>query len=445
MNELIIRNIRCFVAPPNAVIKPLTFIVGDNSAGKSTLLACIRLAWDAAYGLQQLDFNEDPFRFGAFDQIAHMYGGKKGRARTITIGSQEIIRIPEHSTNNSDTYSVYRELELARKGAAPILVSSKFIVENQFSLELQKVASTNRWVVFYKSSTTDFVKDIPDQYQPFIGSERDYFTWDILFFLAGLNPHMSTSEPAEKDNARIPVSEFTLINRILGLRHQMGARRPFAIAPIRTRPERTYNPAKDTRASEGGHIPMVLAKTFFQDKVSWTALKESLEIFGKEGGLFDYIDVKALGKSESDPFQIRVKLRGPKINYVDVGYGISQVLPILVDALLSDTSATLLLQQPEVHLHPRGQAALGTFLGNLSSTGRRFIVETHSDYLLNRVRSEIVQKKIDAENVSVIFLERKRNQVAIHNMSIDVNGNLKGAPKSYRKFFFDEDRRFLNI
>src|SRR5438093_622966 len=128
MDELIMRNIRCFAAPSIAVIKPLTLVVGDNSAGKSTLLACTRLAWDAAYGIQQLDFNEEPFRFGAFDQIAHVYGGKKGRARSFTLGSREMVVLDVQNPAGTK-YCVHREIELARRGAEPVLLRNQLIVD----------------------------------------------------------------------------------------------------------------------------------------------------------------------------------------------------------------------------------------------------------------------------------------------------------------------------
>ncbi|MEK6805048.1 MAG: AAA family ATPase [Pseudomonadota bacterium] len=438
MNELIMRNIRCFVAPEHAVIKPLTLVLGDNSAGKTTLLSCIRLAWDMAYRTQKLDFNEDPFRFGAFEQIAHMFGGKKGRARTITLGFREMINAEQSPSGKPEC--VHRELELGKRGAESIVVSNKIDVDGIFTLHLGK-SDSGKWTVSYKTPEKTVVRDIPAEYHAFL-TDHGGASWDMLLHISGLAPY-SVRPDAENKSDRLSEDEYLKIHRLLGPRFQNSAQRPFAVAPIRTQPERTYNPAKETPGPEGSHVPLVLAKTFFGDKSVWTRLKAALEDFGKAGGLFDYIDVRPLGKSESDPFQIRVRLGGPKINYVDVGYGVSQVLPILVDAILSEERARFLWQQPEVHLHPRGQAALGTFLARMSSGGRHFVVETHSDYLVNRVRSEVAAGSIPAENVSILFLERKRNQVQIHNMSIDSLGNLKGAPKGYRKFFFDEDRRFL--
>src|SRR5881396_1662040 len=76
-----------------------------------------------------------------------------------------------------------------------------------------------------------------------------------------------------------------------------------------------------------------------------------------------------------------------RFNLVDVGYGVSQALPILVDTLQRPAAdEVFLLQQPEVHLHPRAQAELGSFFVSQAGKKRRFVIETHSDYLVDRVR-----------------------------------------------------------
>src|SRR5262249_27011022 len=144
---------------------------------------------------------------------------------------------------------------------------------------------------------------------------------------------------------------------------------PFAFAPIRTSPKRTYDPVSETPEPEGSHVPMLLARlSRSSTNDDWTRLSESLSSFGESSGLFDDIEVIRKGKKESDPFQIGVKTGGPTVNLMDVGYGVSQVLPILVDTLQSpNRTRVFLLQQPEVHLHPRAQAELGTFFARQAS------------------------------------------------------------------------------
>ena len=113
----------------------------------------------------------------------------------------------------------------------------------------------------------------------------------------------------------------------------------------------------------------------------------------------------------------------------DVGYGVSQVLPILVDALdpevvpgrsnVGEFPTYSFLQQPEVHLHPKAQAELSSLLARLASLGdHSFIVETHSDYMVDRARIEIMNGNVCFEDVSLIYLEPKKNVVNVHNISL---------------------------
>ena len=80
-------GIRCFSEPQDAVIRPLTLLVGENSSGKSTFLALCRIASSLTRGFaQRIPFNEPPFLLGAYDQIASYRGGSAGRAKSFSIG-----------------------------------------------------------------------------------------------------------------------------------------------------------------------------------------------------------------------------------------------------------------------------------------------------------------------------------------------------------------------
>jgi predicted ATP-dependent endonuclease of OLD family len=228
--------------------------------------------------------------------------------------------------------------------------------------------------------------------------------------------------------------------------HSLGSR-PFAFAPIRSRPERTYDPLKDVPKPEGSHVPMVLAKTLSGKSKESEGLRLALRSFGEASGLFKSVEVKRKGKKDSDPFQIGVKTMGQSFNLVDVGYGVSQVLPIIVDVILNAKGSSFLLQQPEVHLHPKAQAELGSFLASLAKEqDKQFLIETHSDYLIDRIRMDIRDKKqISADDVAILYFERSKSGVQIHQLDLDEFGNIKNAPPTYRRFFLDEERRLFGI
>jgi hypothetical protein len=223
-------------------------------------------------------------------------------------------------------------------------------------------------------------------------------------------------------------------------------KRPVALAPIRSRPERTYEPIRDQQAPEGRHVPVVLARIHATDSDAWVKLKSQLEEFGRGSGLFSEVGVRQLGRSKRGPFQLEMSIEGQigKRNLVDIGYGVSQALPIVVDAATATRGRTILIQQPEVHLHPRAQAELGTlFAGLVKHANASLIVETHSDHLVDRVRLAIREGELKPSDVSLLFFERGDGGVRIHPLSLGEDGQLSEVPSSYRSFFLREELRLL--
>lgn len=222
-------------------------------------------------------------------------------------------------------------------------------------------------------------------------------------------------------------------------------------APIRSSPHRTYDPTRPRPDPEGSYLPTYLASVNFRDKDQWNGLKSSLEEFGKASGLFHEIEVKQLVDMEGGPFQLEIGIggngkAGRRRNLIDVGYGVSQALPILTEVLRTDAPPMFLFQQPEVHLHPSAQAELGSLFCSAAAAGRQLIIETHSDYIIDRVLLDIRDKRTDLkpDDVSILYFERADHAVTIHSIRIDAEGNVLDPPEGYRKFFKDELNRVID-
>ena len=218
------------------------------------------------------------------------------------------------------------------------------------------------------------------------------------------------------------------------------------VAPLRSKPKRTYDPIRDSASPDGQHVPMLMMRLARTGKPHWTSLHDDLVRFGRASGLFSNIKVKRHCRQMSDPFQLQVKVRtGPHANLMDVGYGISQSLPILVD-LMHEKQSVCLLQQPEVHLHPRGQAELASLLvESCKKRDNRFLVETHSDYIVDRVRILVRRGELEAGDVSVPYFEPNGNAVTIHNMTPGPGRQSGRGPRGYRDFFLKETDRLLGF
>ena len=199
---------------------------------------------------------------------------------------------------------------------------------------------------------------------------------------------------------------------------------------------------------------MLMMRLDRTDKSNWEMLHDGLVEFGGHSGLFSDIRVKRHGRQMSDPFQLQVKVRGGyHANIMDVGYGVSQSLPILVDIMAGEdlrrrgrSTRTYLLQQPEVHLHPKGQAELASlFVQSFAKRGSEFLIETHSDYILDRVRISVRKELLKADDVSILYFEPTGNSVTLHNLTLDQDGNLTNVPAGYREFFATEIDRLLGF
>jgi len=230
-----------------------------------------------------------------------------------------------------------------------------------------------------------------------------------------------------------------------------------SFGPIRSDPKRIYNPIKEINSSWEENIPVKIRNLHNFDQKAWQEMRSGFIEFGKESKLFSDIEIrnfsdieiKNLTNSKSDPFQLQFEIRGQLFNFVDVGYGISQILPILEGILSNKNSKSFpyfLMQQPEVHLHPRAQAALSSLLIKMTKeTNQKYIVETHSEFMVDRVRIEMRRGNIDHNDVSLAYFEADGDSVKIHNIFFDAMGNIENAPNNYNSFFIKEAENLFGI
>jgi predicted ATPase len=133
------------------------------------------------------------------------------------------------------------------------------------------------------------------------------------------------------------------------------------------------------------------------------------------------------------------KLRRPS----NVGFGLTYCLPIIVSCLAAKPGALLLLENPEAHLHPQGQAALGTLLARCAADGVQIIVETHSDHILNGIRVAVRrEERVRPEHVCLHFFSRNLNSGETSTVSPNIlpDGQLDAWPVG----FFDQWDRSLD-
>ena len=425
LDRFLIEDVRCFRGPQEVRIRPLTFLVGENSTGKTTVLGCMQALADyISYARAPINFNQHPYEMGSFREVVRKsrplldsfklgvtIAGDQGRRATYTAKLAE-LRGGARAEVDSATWFFDDYRIVVRRGRDMSMREASHFIRNDGNLT------------------------IPERY-------FDYFQarpWAL--------PTID-SDP----RARQLVESISSLGKDARSLRRFPFFRATSIAPVRSRPERTYNPFSDAPDAEGTEVPATIASTARKGGRQWDELKAQLEDFGKQTGLFSQITIKKLGTSGSDPFQLQVNARGPKTNLMDVGYGVSQILPILVRLTQARRFSMSLIQQPEVHLHPQAQAALASILiGVLGKNRHRrsnlgpFVIETHSDYMLDRARIAIRQGKITPDDVSFVYFEpSERKGVSVHNITFDEMANMEGAPNTYRQFFLRETNALLGF
>ena len=457
MDSITLENFRCFRERQTARLAPLTLLVGENSTGKTSFMALIRALWDVAYEQRVPDFKADPYDLGSFDEIAHHRNANQPPAKYFEAGFRT-----KRSKSDNKVLSNYFEAKFEKKGTIPI-PTRRYISHEKISVEevnkngdiyLLFQTKRGKWEINATKDSRINVsfgrKDTENQLFPFF-----FFSYYIDHALHMMKEHgeiiihpvSNSPNYSEQDLSDIR-KMLEAFSDFLPFEHQQ----PYPSAPVRSKPKRTYDPSRPIRDPEGDHIPMYLADLYSQNKKMWQKIHRQLEEFGCKSGLFDQISIKQLGQAGGGPFQIQIRKfskrrKGPQRNLIDVGYGVSQVLPLVAELLRTDAPDIFLLQQPEVHLHPSAQAALGSLFCQVASNSKQLIIETHSDYILDRIRMDIRDQSspLKPEDVSLLFFERGDLDVHIHSLKFDEQGNVLGTPPGYRRFFLEEVRRSIGI
>ena len=442
MDSITIENFRCFRERQTVPLAPLTLLVGENSTGKTSFLALIRALVEYVADNRQPDFKKPPFDLGSFDEIVYVGSGgqRPDQFKAGFTGDSNVF------INEGRPQPVRVDLTFGRRGTAPAVVRRQVEISDVWIVH--ELVETGEYLLQIGKGDSVWQLDVDlPSYLPEVDLEA-YRAFIRSGALLSEAENMSLRRISGSDTFSDADSFFLSAIEQFPVWH--GDNQVVASAPVRSKPKRTYDPDPEDRSAEGGSVPTYMADLSARHPQDWAVLKEQLEAFGRPARLFDAIDVRQFGTSPGDPFQIQIspdsgESLNVRRNLADVGYGISQALPIAVQLLRPGTEGKFLLQEPEIHLHPTAQAEFGSLFCQVAATDRQLIVETHSDHLIDRVRMDVRDGKTDlgVDDVRILYFERSGLDVKIHELWWDENGNLENAPQSYRQFFMQEVERSL--
>ncbi len=404
LTSFAVDNYRSFVDLTRIELRPLTLLFGPNNAGKSALLRVLPLAADSI-----LDSGRSPLKLGEAsrggsfeDLVSRIHPGRAlGLELTWDTGSfgVKIRHLPERYRQ------LVNELKIVRGNRT---VEAQWVPEQSAAGRLGK-----RYELSYSSAS------------------RKRTAQDAWLEFYGLQPGIGIDTEEAETLALIKATNKDLVNIATGLQW---------LGSLRALPERSFKP--------GGDAPLRLgqdgtgfSEVLFFDKVERGGLLEEVSAwyeqhFGQVLDLFRTGDTAYLTLSP-------IAAAGLRIPLADTSEGIVQVLPVLVALAQArrsnDASPQLLaIEQPELHLHPAAESALGQHLAKVASGNNAptMLVETHSENLMLSVQLQIAKGHLSPTAVLGYWIERLDDgRSIVSRIDFDEAGETRGWPEGV----FSED------
>jgi predicted ATPase len=386
LKKISIENFKCFGSQVDIDLGRLTLLTGANSSGKSSIIYSV---------LGAIQSGEFPFQFST-------------NGKYINMGS-------------------YKEIVHNHKRKEKIKLG--FTFENNAIKEIKTV-----WVEDEKSN-------LPKLFE--LSVIADYFTLSIRFNNEKNNyilHYYSDSQNAPGSNLQndLPVS----IERLEFEDFSIGIKELFInfdrkinfIGPFRLSSERAYYEQSKVNLKVNYNGEGYLDQIIYWETNKDPKLKKLTENLKKLKLLYS-IKARRVGGGKYE-VSVKVKKSGVESSLSDVGSGVSQFLPIMVADLQLAEDSTLFIAESEAHLHPSVQSSFGDYLANqINSTAKNYIIETHSEYLLNKIRLAIVKGELKEDDVKVLFIDNEGPENVIHNISFTPKGRIVNAPKNFFKTY----------
>ena len=481
-----LKNYKCFKDDTTIDIAPLTVLCGVNSSGKSSILKSLLMlkqTTDNSAASGSVVFSGELTNGGTFKDI--VCNSKQTSNEEFTIKNRFEIR--NHKLVSTGTFIRRQDAkdfnELRRMFCSIHGDVEKFIfdvelvikVDENITNEFSKFMSSNIIKNYNVNICVKMLNDLDSTHNGYVKFENreleaeasiegknypHYLSWsNIPGFYKALNKFdnyrcqcdfngLSISNIFDYNmNSRVKsvVPNILAITRIVSNQYKA----ILHIAPLRHTPERTYLIQKNVNnvGVNGEYTPILLAKLENQCVVTdmFCPYTNELEIDDKGyvkstyyeiiQQWLDYFEMGKLNVLGSDSGTITLKLGDH--NITDIGFGMSQVLPIIVQGIFMDKDQTLLVEQPEIHLHPKMELQMADFLIALAETDRNIIIETHSEYIKDRivyrVLSDDTRKLQHLININFL-IQDKANYSTITKIELNDENGICTHPKE----FFDQ-------
>jgi AAA domain, putative AbiEii toxin, Type IV TA system len=397
----------------NLELRPVTVLLGENSTGKSSIIAALRLLAQTESGFDSrvpLLLKGDLGDFGTYRDV--VYGNHRGRPFKLELSCEDPDE-PALAYQLSLEFkyrTVRRELVL-RQVSVSELRPARHLITVTYSFDASRYLITrlgNRNIPAAQRARAaenlrmfHFLPMLSPTFRPTRGRQR---------LLEGILPERQ----ARDIDRAIDEAVFFIRDDLGGLDY---------ISAMRMAPERTYPQTGEVRSrigANGENWISILARELNASARSRSRILPELRRWLRASGLASDVAVRWASDRYFE-LELRHPISGEWENIADVGQANSQVLPVLVGGLRLGPRATYLVEEPEIHLHPRAQAELGDFFVHLYNRGVWSIVETHSEYLLLRLQQHIADGALDPKDILFYYVSAVRRGKRVQRLTLDSN------------------------
>ena len=427
LKQLSVKNFKCF-KDSELTFSKLNIFTGPNSSGKSAMLdAILAIAQSSEHFPFRLSPNGKYITMGDYYEFARNHDLTYPIEIGVSLqeGKDKTVIYTTWTNNESTTMPILKSLEAQAKFIQLSLSKNRdYKVHIQFDEEAYKKTAG------YKTAqlVSDFVsrvtgKELPEMLKKELTNIKPNISQGIIDFQIPDYKQISTilmkSNLFHADMALSPIQNNT---------KEFESTFNY-ISSFRIMPERTYTQraiSEPVRSNGDNTINQI----FHWKTIASSKFKQLV----KELRNMQLISALTIRKYRGGRYEVRIRTKSLATwaSLVDVGFGISQFLPVIVADLQLPKGSTLMIDQPELHLHPSAQAQLGDyFVRQIKSNNKCYFIETHSEYILNRIRALIVKGLISSSNVSVYYFDNHGDYVDIHKVKFTEDGRVVNAPKSF--------------
>lgn len=402
-------------------LEAANFLVGENSTGKSSFGKLLRIIWSLEFQYSNSCVLAEHLASEFSDHFSRISGINSSK-KEFTIG---------YFQNQSDDSDSFGKLVTYIEIDGEICISRMSAFEGKeitslcfYRRKMRKNTKSNTRL----RSCSGRLRNFENQHFSQINSED----WAIIKLPNKDRPPLSVWSLFIQNSEIQEGKKYQVNSRIIdgtGLLRYLG--------PMRQKPERVYFVGAEREDLEGKGSLNQLKKSFEN-----SSFKKAMNRFGSESGMFDDFEVVDLSRQvQKNAFCLKFKRGGQKYFTDELGFGVSQIIPLLVEMLISNKRPIVLIEQPELHLHPKAQAAFGDLLFEFVKAGSFFCVETHSDFIIDRFRIRCATDKVgigEDNSSQVLFFDTKVKENVMKKIKISESGSYVDPPALYRNFFLKE-------